>query len=169
MNSSLFLLTTVSTVSLPLLSRSLFTSCRHEHTLWPFLRCLLALILPGLRRQRDTLLLTSPLFDPTYCALLVGREEKGRAGWESKVEKERDARRRGQRTKEGENVRCDFANMKTRHKFTIAKMDIFCFWSQGWFDSIPGLKFWCCYYVSRWERDEEQKERRRRDVWYEFL
>lgn len=48
-------------------------------------------------------------------------------------------------------------------------MDIFCFWSQGWFDSIPGLKFWCCYYVSRWEKDEEQKERRRRDVWYEFL
>ncbi len=66
-------------------------------------------------------------------------------------------------------MRCDFASMKTRHKFTIAKMDIFCFWSQGWFDSIPGLKFWCCYYVSRWERDEKQKKRRRRDVWYEFL
>lgn len=90
------------TIRLSSRSFTLFTPGRHEHTLWPFLRSLLALSLPGFRRQRDTLLFTSPLLDPTYWALLVGSEEKGRAGWESKVEKERDVGWRGQRTKKNE-------------------------------------------------------------------
>ena len=151
-------------------SPPLFMSCRHEHTLWLFLRSLLALILPGLG-DRETLcsLLPHRLIPHIVLFWTAGKKRVGpgeRARWRKKEMQGGG----GQRTKQRrEKVRCDFANMKTRRKFTIAKMDIFCFWSQGWFDSIPGLKFWCCYYVSRWEKDEEQKERRRRDVWYEFL